>query len=565
MTNRKIEHVVVLMLENRSFDHMLGFLDHPNVAFPRLMPGQYPNRRNPADPTSPATGVSDDAAYDLDVDPPHSHKSAMEQLNLRMGRQARMDGFVAAYVRKASGKEERPVVHWWRLGGLGLTLIGLVTALIRRLFGGSRRAWVVVRAALAGGLALVLVRAKRKVDDPEAAEVGADVMRCMAPERIPVLTTLAKQFAVCTNWHCSVPGETWPNRNFVHAATSEDTVDIELGLYDSPTIFDTLERHGASWRVYHDGRAQLWAFRKLWTGPRIARWEAISRFEEHVAGGELAAYSFIEPDHQGDDSNSQHPGNNPPQSGGADFVRGEELVAHIYEVLRRHPEVFEKTLLVVTYDEHGGLFDHVPPPRGVPAPKPMRRKPLSFGLLSRRFAALFIEHRSTRFPFRMLGPRVPTVVVSPLVPAATIDGGLHDHTSVVATLRHLFAPDAAPLTARDAWATTFHHLASLDQPRGGADLPDVSPPPRRPPATAAPSRQPSLVAQGPAPGELSRQLDELAGLVSAELDAMGVGIAPTLPGGVVPAADALRADGGDETLRRFRLAAEQARGVSPSS
>lgn len=548
MTERTIEHVVVLMLENRSFDHMFGFLDHPSADFERLTPGAFPNRLNPADRYSPATGVSAEAGYTFDVDPPHSHKSAMEQLNLRLGRRAQMDGFVSAYVRKASGKDERPVVHWWRLGALGAGVIGAVLAGLRRLVGGPRKLWALAFAALSVLLARALLQAKRNIDNPKVTEVHADVMRCMAPERIPVLATLAKEFAVCTRWHCSVPGETWPNRNFVHAATSDKTVDIELGFYDSRTIFDVLEGHGASWRVYHDGRAHLWAFRNLWQGQRISRWHSMASFEDHVAGGRLATYSFIEPDHQGGDSNSQHPGNNETQTGGFDFVKGEELIAHVYEVLRSHPDVFAKTLLLITYDEHGGLFDHVPPPTGVPAPTPLRRQPLSLGVLSRRFVALFIERRSKRFAFKMLGPRVATVVVSPLIPAGTVDDRLYDHTSVVATLRRLFAPGAPPLTARDEWAATFDHLASLPEPRQGSSLPGVSPPPRPEPGGRP---DPAPVTRQPDP--FSRQLEVLDHQVASELDSMDV---PPSPRSAL--AGAVTGTGGD-TLSRYRLAAEQAR------
>ncbi|MDQ3678967.1 MAG: alkaline phosphatase family protein [Actinomycetota bacterium] len=555
MADGRIEHVVLLMLENRSFDHMFGFLDHPGHDFPRLQVGDHPNRLNPADPASPATGVSADATYTLDVDPPHSHKSAMEQINLRMGRRAQMDGFLSAHVRKASGNEERPIVHWWRVAALALAVMGLLLSALRRLLGGRRRLWLSLYAALSGALSLALRRAKRSVDNPRATKVDAEVMRCMSPGSIPVLATLAKEFAVCTRWHCSVPGETWPNRNFVHAATSDQTVDIELGFYDSATIFDVLERHGASWRVYHDGRAHLWAFRNLWRGKRIARWEPMASFEEHVANGDLAAYSFIEPDHQGVDSNSQHPGNNKTGTGGVDFVRGEELTAHIYDVLERHPEVFAKTLFVVTYDEHGGLFDHEPPPLRVPAPAPMRKDPLSLGLLSRRAVSFFVERRSTRFGFRMLGPRVPAVVVSPLIPAGTVDDRLYEHSSVVATLRHLFAPGALPLTARDEWAATFDHLATLDEPRQAQDLPHVSPPvPAAPPPLAPP---PPSGPMAPSSDEFARQLEVLAQGVSSELDAMNIPTV-TVPDGRRPLSGT-GAGAGDETVGRFRLAAEEAR------
>ena len=534
MAEGSIEHVVVLMLENRSFDHLLGFLDHPSPDFPVLRAGEHPNRLNPSDPTSPTTGVSADAGLTLALDPPHSHKSVIEQLHVGWGRGPQMDGFVAAYARKAAGKEERPVVHWWRLAALAHVAAALVSACLARLVGAGRRVWLVVYLVIGGALSLALSRAKRSLDDPKVADVDAEVMQCMAPERIPVLATLAKEFAVCTRWHCSVPGETWPNRNFLHAATSEETVAIEIGFYESPTIFDTLEREGSSWRVYHDGRAQLWAFRHLWLGERIGRWGPVSDFEEHVANGDLATYSFIEPDHHGRDSGSQHPNNNKPASNGADFLRGEQLIADIYGVLRRHPQVFEKTLLLVTYDEHGGLFDHVPPPTDVAAPEPMPKGRLS---RTRRLVSFFIERGTVRFRFRMLGPRVPTVVVSPLVPRHTVDDQLYDHSSVVATVRRLFAPAAPALTARDREANTFGHLASLSEPRPVEDLPDLH-------AQPVPEPQ-QLAAVDSTEDEFSRQLGELGGLVTRELDVLGAPEAPP----------SLAADGGDDVVRRFHAAA----------
>jgi hypothetical protein len=83
VADRRIEHVVVLMLENRSFDNLLGFLDHPRLEFPRLIEGAYSNPVDPADPTSRQVPVTPDAGYSLPVDPPHSHKSALEQLGVR--------------------------------------------------------------------------------------------------------------------------------------------------------------------------------------------------------------------------------------------------------------------------------------------------------------------------------------------------------------------------------------------------------------------------------------------------------------------------------------------------
>ena len=115
-----IEHVVVLMMENRSFDHMFGFLDRPSL--PRLQNGDYPNPVSLGSPDKEAYGVTDNASFALPVDPPHSHNSVMNQINPRPA--PHMDGFVAAYFEKASGKERVAKIHW---RGIGAVLVGLAT------------------------------------------------------------------------------------------------------------------------------------------------------------------------------------------------------------------------------------------------------------------------------------------------------------------------------------------------------------------------------------------------------------------------------------------------------
>ncbi|MDQ4132433.1 MAG: hypothetical protein M3179_04315 [Actinomycetota bacterium] len=551
MAEAAIEHVVVLMLENRSFDHLLGFLDHPGADYPRLEPGLYSNRTNPLEPRSEAIPVTPDARHTIPLDPPHGHESVMEQLHISGRGRPRMDGFVAAYNRKASGKEPMPVVHWWRLEALVLAVAAVAAALVAGFGGRFRRLWPLAFTKVAGAGSFGLWKARAKMGEVEPRTVAPEVMRAMAPDKVPVLSTLAKEFAVCTRWHCSVPGETWPNRNFVHAATSEETVDIELGFYEAPTVFELLERWGASWRVYHDGAAQVWAFCNLWRHPdRCARWESIEAFEQHLATGDLAAYSFIEPDHDGNDSNSQHPNNNTEARGGADFAAGEALMARVYDALRRHPEVFAKTLFVITYDEHGGFYDHVPPPTDAEAPRPIgKRVPIS-----RRVATFFIERGKVRFRFRTLGPRVPTVVVSPLIERGTVDDTLYDHSSVVATVRRIFAPGAAPLTARDAAANRFDHLASRSVPRPVEDLVDVTPPRAEPVSSEAAG----VVAGAGSPDEFALQLEELARMVGAHLDAAGAPAASSLVAGNGARARG-RSQPTDDVVRRFKLAAQQAR------
>jgi phospholipase C len=296
----------------------------------------------------------------------------------------------------------------------------------------------------------------------------------------------------------------------VHAGTADDTVDNEIRLYRNDTVFERLAEAGHSWRVYRhpEGLAQVMAFDRLWaTDEALANWHPMADFAAHVAADALATYSFIEPCHDGPHANSQHPGNNTGGRPGSDFRRGEQLIASVYEALRAHPSVFAKTTLIITYDEHGGFYDHVPPPRDFPAPQPLGAPPPR--QLMRRFIGWFVEQPTSRFAFRLLGPRVPAVVVSPLV-APAVDPTLYDHTAVPATLRALFAPGSAPLSAREERSATLEHLWSLPTPR--TDLPDLSD------LVGAPEPEP--LAEEPRverDDEFARQLRRLGELVRDEL------------------------------------------------
>jgi len=537
----RIEHVVVLMLENRSFDHLFGFMDFGPDS-PPLVPDDHPNQNPIGDPVTP----SPDGRYLVHTDPPHSFRGIQTAIN-----DGAMDGFVKAYYDKAAGEEADVVLHSWRLFFAGLALVALLVApigmtprffqlwgpvvvgllaaagvaLIRwpsEIMGEQMRrraagylplavlaivvgiavpavtlwyplfpvAWGTLLAVL---LAIGIQRARRSLGSSETPLSDACLkvdtpMRCMKPAKIPVLSALASDFAVCTNWYSSVPGETWPNRNFVHAGTSDGDVNIEIGLYGSPTVFDLLdERWGEAannWRIYYDGGVpQVAVFRNLWQGRRAGNWHLFrdpdGGFAQTVAENQLPKYAFIEPKHFGRGTNSQHPGNNtmvdheqgdcPPASDGdwesTDFGRAEQLVAEIYETLRSNYEVFKKTMLLITYDENGGLFDRESPPVTT-AP---RMWPRDWTQLLRRF---FLERPGSTFDFMRLGVRVPAIVISPWIRHST-DPTVYDHVSVIATLREIFELKAE--TKQDRPAASFAHLIGRsDTPRREEELPDLS-------------------------------------------------------------------------------------------
>ena len=565
----RVHHVVVLMLENRSFDHLFGFLDLPGAD--PFDPAEHPNPVDRADAAKGVAVAGPGGMHLLQMDPPHSHASAQQQLGEIVRRRHRMDGFVDAYRLKLLHRDHVPEIRWNRLRGvavgLGVLFAAAVGDVVRRVDGGSWAAiaLLVAAAAVAGAALLVAVRPLGKaadlagwkvvtgvavvstvatfglsglvgqVRDPswptlagavvmaavawravdraqkkylvtrtpptgaaaDAAEAAAPrIMRCMPPERVQVLGLLAEQFATCHRWFSSVPGATWPNRNFIHAGTSAQSVDIEIGLYDDKTLFELLDdqaRDAAAagdastltdppWHIYRDGMPQVMAFKNLWSDDLKDRWRTMAQFEADCAAGTLPTYAFLEPRHSGSGTNSLHPGNNEKATDGtSDFARGEALVRDVYLALRDAPGgLFDRTVLVVTFDEHGGLFDHVSPPSTVhPDPRAAVRHPV---LSIRRLVAWFVEHRNAPFDFRRLGVRVPTVIVSPLIEPRTADRGTYDHTSVIATVRDLFAPDRPALAlgrrARDA--RPFWDLLTRTSARPMPDVPapDYGPEPQ---------------------------------------------------------------------------------------
>lgn len=410
MARPKIEHVVVLLLENRSFDHMLGFLDHDNPAFPKLT-----NHR------IGKVSVSSTARYEIDS-PDHSHNGVMSQI---FGGEAFNDG--------------------WR--------------------------WDYSKPYPTGGNNLGFIESYRLRCGGDRAK-GERIMRCFHPKAIPVMATLAKQFAVFTHWYCSVPGETWPNRDFAVAARSFGKVNQYY--YPRPkgsSIFEKLADAGGTFGIYHDSVAHTLLYPGLY---RRNAFHGMQQFFADVEAENLPQYSYIEPDFglgstkwllkQFMDTygNSQHPG----QAGGpAEFLAGEYLVARIYNALRatmdkhpgeEHKSLFAKTLFLITYDEHGGFFDREMPPR---APQPTKD-----------------DRTDAGFKFDILGPRVPAILISPWIEPGTIVDATFDHASIPATVRNLFAPNIPPLNQRDAAAARFHMVAIRADPTlRTKDLPEVEP------------------------------------------------------------------------------------------
>lgn len=385
----KIEHVVVLMLENRSFDSILG----------RLYPGRPDFDGLSGNETNPLHGGGDIKVWNsgkLDATsmsiPAPDPGELWNDINMQLfgldglpGRQVPpMNGFVNNYVRQK--------------------------------------------------------------EMPENSYLPESIMHYYTPEQVPVISTLAKEFAVCDQWFASAPCQTWPNRFFLHCATAagyENNSPIHPP-YLMRTVFNRMSEAGKEWKIYFHDFPQTLTLTDLWT--HIDRFRVFDEFADDAKNGTLPAYSFIEPRYFPDVKlpNDQHP----PHHVGM----GEDLIAEVYNAVRSAP-TWEKTLLIIIYDEHGGIYDHAPPPIAVP---PDNTGPRPFG-------------------FDRYGIRVPAVLVSPYIKPGTVlripEGKVShsgppypfDHTSVIATLRKCFNL-GGPLTHRDAVAPDLEIVLNLESP-----------------------------------------------------------------------------------------------------
>ena len=384
----QIKNVVVLMLENRSLDHMLGYLRSAIYPIEGLTGAEF-NLEDPGNPASAQVNVNNRANYqgDLRIDPAHDTPNVDVQL---FGTETPSPGAAP-----------------------------------------SNR-WFVFNYARVNG------------NNPTNAH---KIMNCFAPAKIPALTTLAQQFAVCDHWHASVPGQTWPNRFFVHAATSDGYLDNNVRHYGMRTIYDNLSAQGISWNIYFHDIPQSLALAHLQGSLFKDRFKQFGSFKKDAGNGTLPSYSFLEPRYNDFlfwKANDEHPDH--------DVSLGDALIADVYEALRSSPQ-WNQSLLVILYDEHGGIFDHVPPPSGPPyAVNPDGK-----------------NSTSPPFNFDRLGVRVPAVLVSPYIAKGGIDSQIYDHTSLLATLKKIFNLPHF-LTQRDAAAATFEQNLVLEQPRSDAPI-----------------------------------------------------------------------------------------------
>jgi phospholipase C len=264
-----------------------------------------------------------------------------------------------------------------------------------------------------------------------------EIMGMYTPEMLPVISGLAKGFAVCDHWFASVLTQTIPNRSFAAAATSQGHLKDSSTVFTCPSIFGRLSLSNIDWAIY--GYNQDPKTRLDYTDTQAAEETHFGQFRDfqaRAAGGALPAYTFLEPS-WGAGGNSQHPN--------YDVALGEQLIHDVYYALRNGPG-WNDTLLIITYDEHGGNFDHVAPPSGAAPPDN------SIG--------------DYGFDFTRFGVRVPALLVSPRIAAGTVfraKRGTIDHTSVLKTIELRW--NVSPLTARDKAAPDLGDALTLGTPR----------------------------------------------------------------------------------------------------
>lgn len=305
------------------------------------------------------------------------------------------------------------------------------------------------------------------------------IMDGFSPEQLPVINTLAKSFAVYDAWFCAVPTQTIPNRSFFHASSSSGFVVNEqyekwLGN-DAPTIFNRLHDAGIGWRIYYD-ESQVVPLTALLHGSQLVpffdkNFYTMTEFYQDVAEGTLPAYAFVEPRMLYNNNDYHPPAPLSPTidiGGWSDVRTADQLVYDIYTAVKstgtRPGSNATNTLLLLTFDEHGNCFDHVPPPAATAPEDPPVPGELGFA-------------------FDRLGVRVPAIAISAYTQENTIVNRPMHHAALIRTLCNKY--NLPLLTERDRGAPDLSDAINLDTPRDPSTWPTPVP---RPPALHPPGR-----------------------------------------------------------------------------
>ncbi|KAL4454684.1 hypothetical protein ABPG74_021889 [Tetrahymena malaccensis] len=404
-----IKNVVVLMMENRSYDHMLGWMKqggeygNPDV---NGLTGNECNYKNPFLPFLGKICVSPDAPDNSLYDPSHAHEATTERI------------FGCNYSLNIKDKNiKNPCVNHASSEG----------------------------DATMGGFVM---------SSKKGGHNGLQEMSAQLSSNVPIITTLANQYAQFDHYFCSYPGPTNPNRLFVHCGTCDGCLGNEqkTGQIQNKTLQEVLANNNLTWRYYYENDADDWFlyidyFNKNFNSTLFPPME---QFYTDAANGNLPNYTFINP------SESINPNYNNTKSFGLmndqhpnhSVREGERLMKNVYEALRNGP-LWNQTLLIITYDEHGGFYDHVSPPQnGVPNPDGKKNK--------------------NGFDFTRLGIRVPMLMISPWIEKGTLikepapnqkpfETSQFEHSSIISSILKIFGINEY-FSKRTEWAATFDDL-----------------------------------------------------------------------------------------------------------
>jgi phospholipase C len=373
-----LKHIVVLMMENRSFDHMLGSLK----AVDARIDGVTDQLSNP-DTTGASVKPLPQAEFQGQLDPDPDHHFPAVDLQIFGGdtsaaRVPNMQGFVKSYFNQRGD------------------------------VGHSQK-----------------------------------IMYYFTQSDLPVLTTLALEFAVFNRWFASIPGPTICNRAFAHYGTSFGRVDMNPFDVIEPfksiytRLINATPKHSTKVYYYDTTSSTMEVVNLLQNQPDI--FGTYKQFLSDCDQGLLPEYSFVEPNYNDHDTdsgeevaNDQHPDH--------DVQAGELLIAEVYMRIKRNPQLWASTALLVVYDEHGGIYDHVVPPSCTPD----------------KFQSSELDPGTKQpFKFDRLGVRVPAILISPWIPKNTVVDRVFDHASIPGTVTKYFLGDYPARSPRETSADVF--------------------------------------------------------------------------------------------------------------
>ncbi len=365
--NDPIKHVILLLMENRSFDQMLGCFQSVYPELEGIDERENAPRRFNLDDRGKKFEQRPTDSQQMPVDPRHETINVLPQLADNNSGFVR--NFAAFYGDKAKDEDRQLIMSYY----------------------------------------------------PHMA--------------LHALHRLARDFTICDHWFSSVPGPTWPNRFFAFSGTSNGKVDMPDGIHhldlenaifdqDQDTIFDRLHDGRKTWKVYFFDFPSSLILTHQRHPSKLIHYHKADKFFQDAVHGTLPDFSLIEPKYAGQDQNDDHPPHN--------IMKGEKLIADVYNALRSNEESWKSSLLVVLFDEHGGFYDHVSPPRAVPTDPPTRG--------------------NLEYTFDRLGVRVPALLVSPFV-GTRVEQTEFDPTSRLKDLINKW--QLGPLGARTTAATSI--------------------------------------------------------------------------------------------------------------